>query len=120
MTPTTRHLKKGTKICLTCLGILQVRKRAARMGRNPATGEAIKIKASEKMPSGQPKNSKRRCNPPARRPGWAAKTIVAGNAEIATFSNKLAAETFAVMPTVALWSETMAAGWCGNSLGDGG
>ena len=27
------------------LGILQVRKRAARMGRNPATGEAIQIKA---------------------------------------------------------------------------
>ena len=29
--------------------ILQVRKRAARMGRNPATGEAIKIKASKKV-----------------------------------------------------------------------
>ncbi len=118
MTPTTRHLKKGTKICLTCLGILQVRKRAARMGRNPATGEAIKIKASEKMPSGQPKNSKRRCNPPARRPGWAAKTIVAGNAEIGLV-NMLALEAI-VMPTVALRSETMAAGWCGNGLGDGG
>jgi len=31
------------------LGILQVRKRAARMGRNPATGEAIQIKASKKV-----------------------------------------------------------------------
>jgi DNA-binding protein HU-beta len=28
---------------------LQVRQRAARMGRNPATGEAIKIKASKKI-----------------------------------------------------------------------
>jgi DNA-binding protein HU-beta len=56
VTLTTRHLKKGTKIRLTCLNVLQVRKRAARMGRNPATGEAIKIKASEKMPSGQPRN----------------------------------------------------------------
>ena len=46
---TTRHLKKGTKIRLTGLGVLQVRKRAARMGRNPATGEAIKIKASKKI-----------------------------------------------------------------------
>ena len=46
---TTRHLKKGGKIRLTGLGILQVRKRAARMGRNPATGEAIKIKASKKV-----------------------------------------------------------------------
>ena len=41
VTLTTRHLKKGDKIRLTGLGILQVRKRAARMGRNPATGEAI-------------------------------------------------------------------------------
>jgi DNA-binding protein HU-beta len=49
ITVTTRHLKKGDKIRLTGLGILQVRKRAARMGRNPATGEAIKIKASKKI-----------------------------------------------------------------------
>jgi DNA-binding protein HU-beta len=46
---TTRHLKKGDKIRLTGLGVLQVRKRAARMGRNPATGEQIKIKASKKI-----------------------------------------------------------------------
>src|ERR1700759_1944097 len=46
---TTRHLKKGDKIRLTGLGILQVQKRAARMGRNPATGESIKIKASKKV-----------------------------------------------------------------------
>jgi len=45
----TKHLKKGNKIRLTGLGILQVRKRPARMGRNPATGEAIKIKASKKV-----------------------------------------------------------------------
>ncbi|MBV8091806.1 MAG: HU family DNA-binding protein [Acetobacteraceae bacterium] len=45
----TRHLKKGDRLRLTGLGILQVRKRAARMGRNPATGEAIKIKASKKV-----------------------------------------------------------------------
>jgi DNA-binding protein HU-beta len=40
-----KHLKKGERIRIGGLGILQVRKRAARMGRNPATGEAIKIKA---------------------------------------------------------------------------
>src|ERR1700712_3839786 len=45
----TKHLKKGARIRLNGLGILQVRKRAARMGRNPATGEAIKIKASKKV-----------------------------------------------------------------------
>jgi DNA-binding protein HU-beta len=46
---TIRHLKKGNKIRLTGLGILQVRARPARMGRNPATGETIKIKASKKV-----------------------------------------------------------------------
>jgi DNA-binding protein HU-beta len=45
----TKHLKKGDKIRISGLGILQVRKRPARMGRNPATGEAIKIKASKKV-----------------------------------------------------------------------
>jgi DNA-binding protein HU-beta len=45
----TKHLKKGERIRIAGLGILQVRKRAARMGRNPATGEAIKIKASKKV-----------------------------------------------------------------------
>jgi DNA-binding protein HU-beta len=49
VTLTTKHLKRGNKIRLTGIGILQVRKRAARMGRNPATGEAIKIKASKKV-----------------------------------------------------------------------
>jgi DNA-binding protein HU-beta len=45
----TKHLKKGARIRIGGLGILQVRKRPARMGRNPATGEAIKIKASKKV-----------------------------------------------------------------------
>jgi DNA-binding protein HU-beta len=45
----TKQLKKGGRVRLNGLGILQVRKRAARMGRNPATGEAIKIKASKKV-----------------------------------------------------------------------
>jgi len=45
----TKHLKKGKRIRLNGLGILQVRKRPARMGRNPATGEAIRIKASKKI-----------------------------------------------------------------------
>ena len=49
MTMITKHLKKGDKIRIGGLGVLQVRKRPARMGRNPATGEAIKIKASKKV-----------------------------------------------------------------------
>jgi DNA-binding protein HU-beta len=49
VTDITKHLKKGARIRIGGLGVLQVRKRAARMGRNPATGEAIKIKASKKV-----------------------------------------------------------------------
>ncbi len=45
----TKHLKKGDRVRIVGLGILQVRKRAARMGRNPATGEQIHIKASKKV-----------------------------------------------------------------------
>jgi DNA-binding protein HU-beta len=45
----TKHLKKGERIRIVGLGILQVRKRAARLGRNPAIGEMIKIKASKKV-----------------------------------------------------------------------
>ena len=44
-----KYLKKGKKVRIASLGIMQVRHRAARMGRNPATGEAIKIKASKKV-----------------------------------------------------------------------
>ncbi|MGB9164223.1 MAG: HU family DNA-binding protein [Rhodomicrobium sp.] len=43
------HLKKGVRIRIAGLGTLEVRKRSARMGRNPATGEAIEIKASKKV-----------------------------------------------------------------------
>ena len=45
-----RALKKGSKIRIPDLGILQVRMRPARparRGRNPATGEEIRIKASK-------------------------------------------------------------------------
>ena len=45
----TRHLKKGSKVRINGLGTLQIRKRAARMGRNPRTGEPVKIKASKKV-----------------------------------------------------------------------
>lgn len=44
-----KNLKKGNRIRMAGLGILQVKKRAARMGRNPATGETIKIPAKKKI-----------------------------------------------------------------------
>lgn len=42
-------LKKGEKITLTGFGTWEVSHRAARTGRNPSTGKAIKIKA-KKLP----------------------------------------------------------------------
>ena len=44
-----KHLKEGEQVKIAGLGILRVRNRAARVGRNPETGEAIQIKASKKV-----------------------------------------------------------------------
>ncbi|MBI0534451.1 HU family DNA-binding protein [Roseomonas sp. KE2513] len=43
------HLKAGDKIRINGLGILEVKSRPARMGRNPATGQQIEIAASKKI-----------------------------------------------------------------------
>jgi DNA-binding protein HU-beta len=45
----TETLSNGDKVRLSGIGILQVKDRAARMGRNPATGEQIQIPASRKL-----------------------------------------------------------------------
>ena len=45
----TNHLQKGERVKITGLGILQVRNSAARMARNPRTGEALEIKAGKKV-----------------------------------------------------------------------
>lgn len=42
-----KTLKKGGRVQITGFGTFEVRKRAARKGRNPKTGEVIKIKASK-------------------------------------------------------------------------
>ena len=41
----TKALKKGDKVSLVGFGTFSVAKRAARAGRNPQTGKAIKIAA---------------------------------------------------------------------------
>ena len=43
----TKSLKKGDAVTLVGFGTFSVTKRAARKGRNPATGEVIKIAASK-------------------------------------------------------------------------
>ena len=42
-----KALKKGDTVTLVGFGTFSVRKRAARHGRNPQTGDTIKIKASK-------------------------------------------------------------------------
>jgi len=46
-TSVTKALKKGQSVSLVGFGTFSVKKRAARTGRNPRTGESIKIKASK-------------------------------------------------------------------------
>ena len=43
----TEELKKGDKVQLVGFGTFEVAKRAAREGRNPQTGKAMKIAASK-------------------------------------------------------------------------
>jgi DNA-binding protein HU-beta len=43
----TKALKKGDKVALVGFGSFSVAKRAARTGRNPQTGKAIKIAAKK-------------------------------------------------------------------------
>lgn len=56
-------LKKGDSVQLTGFGTFEVRQRSARTGRNPQTGEEIKIKATKA---------------PAFKAGKGLKDIVAG------------------------------------------
>ncbi len=44
---TTKALKKGDRVALVGFGSFSVAKRAARTGRNPQTGKAIKISAKK-------------------------------------------------------------------------
>ena len=43
----TKALKSGDSVTVVGFGTFQVRERAARTGRNPKTGDAIKIEASK-------------------------------------------------------------------------
>ena len=45
----TTHLKSGARLRLAGLGVLEVKDRPARKGRNPATGAEIEIAASKKI-----------------------------------------------------------------------
>jgi DNA-binding protein HU-beta len=43
------YVLKGAKVKIGDIGMVMIRARKARMGRNPQTGEPVKIKASKKL-----------------------------------------------------------------------
>ena len=43
------HVLKGVKVKIGDIGMIMIRSRKARMGRNPQTGAPVKIKASKKL-----------------------------------------------------------------------
>jgi len=43
------YVMKGAKVKIGDIGMVMIRHRKARMGRNPQTGEPVKIKASKKL-----------------------------------------------------------------------
>ena len=47
LTSISKGVKKDGKVQLIGFGTFEIKKRAARMGRNPKTGDAMKVKASK-------------------------------------------------------------------------
>lgn len=43
------HVKAGRRVKITGLGVIEIRERAARTARNPATGEPVQVAASRKL-----------------------------------------------------------------------
>ena len=66
-------LKAGEKVSLQGLGIFEISDRAARQGRNPATGESIQIPASKAVKFRPTRGLKEAISPPA--PKAAAKPV---------------------------------------------
>ncbi|WP_280373977.1 HU family DNA-binding protein [Nocardia wallacei] len=63
-----RAVNKGQSVTITGFGVFEQRKRAARVARNPRTGETVKVKPT---------------SVPAFRPGAQFKAIIAGKLKIA-------------------------------------
>jgi DNA-binding protein HU-beta len=62
-----RAVNKGQSVTITGFGVFEQRKRAARVARNPRTGETVKVKPT---------------SVPAFRPGAQFKAIIAGKAKV--------------------------------------
>jgi len=77
-----RAVSKGEKVAVTGFGVFEKRERAARMARNPATGEKVRVKKT---------------SVPAFRPGQGFKDVVSGARKLP----KVAAATNAAKATAA-------------------
>ena len=69
-----RHLRKGERVQVTGFGSFYVSRRAARKGRNHATGQAITIKASKNVRFKAAKEPKEGLNKPRKRPAAVAES----------------------------------------------
>ena len=83
-----RTVQKGEKVAITGFGVFEKRERAARMARNPATGEKVRVKKT---------------SVPAFRPGQEFKDVVSGAKKLpkATAKTAKAAKTTAAKRTTA-------------------
>ncbi|WP_203908378.1 HU family DNA-binding protein [Rhizocola hellebori] len=84
LTEIQNAVTKGDKVSLTGFGVFERRARAARMARNPRTGEAVKVKKT---------------TVPAFRPGAGFKeTVATGKTGTSTAAKKTAAKKTAAAP----------------------
>lgn len=73
---TKRAVAKGERVALSGFGVFEAQSRKARLGRNPRTGETVKIKATKL---------------PKFRPGAEFKAVVSGTKKVAAAPAKKAA-----------------------------
>lgn len=84
----TNVLKSGDKVQLTPFGQFKVRDRAARIGRNPMTGEPVKIPAKRVLRFLAGRALKEAVGTAKRRPATAAATAKKSTAKKATAKKK--------------------------------
>jgi DNA-binding protein HU-beta len=93
-----RTVQKGEKVAITGFGVFEKRERAARMARNPATGEKVRVKKT---------------SVPAFRPGQEFKDVVSGAKKLpkatAAKAAKAAKTTAAKRTTATTAAKTTAA-----------
>jgi DNA-binding protein HU-beta len=87
-----RTVQKGEKVNIAGFGVFEKRARAARMARNPRTGEAVRV---------------RKTNVPAFRAGSTFKDVISGTKKLPRAAAKTAATTAAAKATGTRTSATV-------------